>query len=395
MQKIGFVIPWYGENEPGGIERELRELVAQLQRAGMEVEVLTTCVKDFRGDWNQNYYAAGTAVVEDIQVRRFPVHRRDASAYERIVQKLSQGGRLSLTEEQTFVEESINSPQLYEYLRAASDEYACYVFLPYSFGTTYFGMQCCPEKAVLIPCFQEEPTLYLRLFRQEYIHARGMIYHAVPEMELARRVYDFTVTDQICIGCGVETKVQANADAFRRLYQIEEPFLLYVGRKDAEKNVPMLLRYFAEFKRRQDVPLKLVLIGDGKAEIPVSIREDVYDLGYLREQDKYDAMAAAAIFCQPSRQERFSTVMMESWLCGRPALVHAHCAVTRDFARRSNAGLYFRDYFEFEGSVLYLLSHPEIAKQMGERGKAFVQSHFSWETIAAQYRAFFEKLMEE
>lgn len=395
MQKIGFVIPWYGENEPGGIERELRELAAQLQLAGMEVEVLTTCVKDFRGDWNQNYYAAGTAVVEDIQVRRFPVHRRDASAFQRIQRKLAQGGRLSLTEEQAYVEESINSPLLYEYLRAAADEYAFFVFLPYSFGTTYFGMQSCPEKAVLLPCFQEEPTLYLRLFRQEYVHARGVIYHALPEMELAGRVYDFTATEQICIGCGMETQIQANAETFRRTYQVEDPFILYVGRKDAEKNVPMLLRYFAEFKRRQETSLKLVLIGDGIADIPVSIREDVYDLGYLSQQDKYHAMAAAEMFCQPSRQERFSAVVMESWLCGRPALVNAHCAVTRDAAHQSNGGLYFRDYFEFEGSILYLLSHPEIAKQMGESGKAFVQSHFPWKIIVEQYRAFFEKLMEE
>lgn len=391
MQKIGFVIPWCGENEPGGIEQELRTLTSHLQFAGVEVEVLTTCVRDFRGDWNRNYYAAGTAVVEDIQVRRFPVHRRDASAYERVQRKLLQEGRLSLAEERTYIEEGINSPQLYEYLRSAADEYALYVFLPYCFGTTYFGMQVCPEQSVLLPCFRDEPSLYLRLFRQEYVHARGMIYHAPPEMELAGRVYDFSTTQQICIGCGMETQIEADAAQFRRSYHITDPFLLYVGRKDAEKNVPLLLRYFAELKRRQQTPLKLVLIGDGTAEIPVSIREDVYDLGYVSQADKYHAMAAAAMLCQPSRQERFAVAMMESWLCGTPALVYAHCPVTRDFARRSNGGLYFQDYFEFEGSVLYLLSHPDIAKQLGENGRAFVQERFSWDTIIEQYRSFFRE----
>lgn len=63
MQKIGFVIPWFGENIPGGAEMELREVTAHLQQAGMEVEILTTCVKEFTADWNENYYAAGTAVV--------------------------------------------------------------------------------------------------------------------------------------------------------------------------------------------------------------------------------------------------------------------------------------------------------------------------------------------
>ena len=54
MQKIGFVIPWYGENIPGGAEMELREVATHLKEAGMEVEILTTCVKDFNADWNVN-----------------------------------------------------------------------------------------------------------------------------------------------------------------------------------------------------------------------------------------------------------------------------------------------------------------------------------------------------
>lgn len=55
MRKIGFVIPWYGEDIPGGAEMELREVATHLQRAGMDVEILTTCVREFSADWNENY----------------------------------------------------------------------------------------------------------------------------------------------------------------------------------------------------------------------------------------------------------------------------------------------------------------------------------------------------
>ena len=153
MQKIGFVIPWFGENIPGGAEMELREVTAHLQQAGMEVEILTTCVKEFTADWNENYYAAGTAVVGNITVRRFPVRRRDTAAFDRVNRKLMDGKQISPKEEQIFVEEMVNSPQLYEYMRDTADEYGLFVFIPYMFGTTYYGMQVCPEKSVLIPCF--------------------------------------------------------------------------------------------------------------------------------------------------------------------------------------------------------------------------------------------------
>ena len=396
MRKIGFVIPWYGEDIPGGAEMELREVATHLQRAGMDVEILTTCVREFSADWNENYYSAGTAVVEDIAVRRFPVRRRDTAAFDRVNRRLMEEQHLSLQEEKTFVEEMVNSPQLYEYLKDASNDYALYVFIPYMFGTTYYGMQACPEKSVLIPCFHDEAYLYLRLFRQAYIQARGIIYNAMPEMELANKVYDFTTTEQICMGIGMDTNICADADAFRKAYRIQKPFLLYAGRKDAGKNVHTLLRYFAEYKQRHgDSDLQLVLIGGGSIEIPASVRDDVYDLGFVSRQDKYDAMAAAELLCQPSHNESFSLVIMESWLCGRPVLVHSQCAVTRDFARRANGGLYFRNYFEFEGCVQYILTHPEQARTMGQNGGTFVRENFDWDVIVEKYSAFFAKLTEE
>ncbi len=396
MQKIGFVIPWYGENDPVGIEMELHELAAHLQRAGTEIEILTTCIKSFHSNWNENYYAAGTALVDDILVRRFPIDLQNLAAFEQIQKKMHAGQHLNLHEERRYIEEAINSPQLYEYLMAAQQEYDFYVFMPYGFGTTYFGMQSVPEKSILIPCFQDEPALYLRLFRQAYVQARGMIYHTIPEMEQAGKVYDFSTTAQICMGAGVDTNVQADGAHFRQAYQITEPFLLYVGQKDCTKNLPLLLRYFTEYKHRQpNSPLQLVLIGLGTADIPVSIQDTVYDLGFVTEQDKYDAMAASLALCQPSEKERFAPVLMESWLSGRPVLVSAKCAVTRDFARRFNGGLYYRDYFEFEGSVQYLMAHPEIAAQLGENGKQMVQEQFNWDKIVQKYLAFFEKLRKE
>jgi glycosyltransferase involved in cell wall biosynthesis len=197
------------------------------------------------------------------------------------------------------------------------------------------------------------------------------------------------------MGIGMNTDISPDAAAFRRDYQIDKPFLLYAGRKDTGKNVHTLLRYFAEYKRRHESDLQLVLIGGGKIDIPVSVQEDVYDLGFVTPQDKYNAMAAAELLCQPSHNESFSLVIMESWLCGRPVLVHAKCAVTKDFARRSNGGLYFRDYFEFEGCVEYILEHPEIARQMGENGGQFVRENFDWSVIVEKYKAFFAELMGE
>ena len=59
MKKIGFVIPWYADSIPGGAEMELREVTSHLHAAGMNIEILTTCVKEFGADWSVNYYPEG------------------------------------------------------------------------------------------------------------------------------------------------------------------------------------------------------------------------------------------------------------------------------------------------------------------------------------------------
>ena len=59
MKKIGFVIPWYGETIGGGAEAELRGVVHHLQDAGVELEVLTTCVEKFASDWSVNFHKPG------------------------------------------------------------------------------------------------------------------------------------------------------------------------------------------------------------------------------------------------------------------------------------------------------------------------------------------------
>ena len=54
-RKIGFVIPWYGEDIVGGAEAQCRRLAEELVKTGLEVEVLTTCARDLLSGWNKNH----------------------------------------------------------------------------------------------------------------------------------------------------------------------------------------------------------------------------------------------------------------------------------------------------------------------------------------------------
>ncbi|MDE7310213.1 MAG: glycosyltransferase family 4 protein [Eubacterium sp.] len=390
-KKIGIVTPWFGMGIPGGAEAEIRGLALHLVQAGAELEVLTTCVKEFLSDWSVDYHKEGLTKEQGIPVRRFRVRKRDTAAFDQVNRKLMTGQMpLTKEEEETYVREMVNSPRMYAYMEEHKEEYAVFVFIPYMFGTTYYGMQVCPEKSVLIPCLHDESYIYLEVFKELFPKVAGMIFLAQPEYELAAKVYDLSSVKTAVLGAGVHTEISCDAKRFREKYQIFDEYLLYAGRKDEGKNVHTLLRYFTEYKKRNAGSLKLVLIGGGKIEIPHDVREEVYDLGFVPVQDKYDAYGAAMMLCQPSANESFSIVIMESWLCGRPVLVNAECAVTKNFVVEANGGLFFGDYFEFEGALNYIASHTQTANSMGRQGKVYVRSHFSWDVIVKKYRSFLD-----
>lgn len=395
MKKIGFVIPWYGEDIPGGAEMELRGLAHHLKDAGMELEILTTCVKEFTSDWNVNYHRDGLTDVNGIAVRRFKVRKRDTQAFDGVNTKLMNGQMLTKDEEQTFIREMVNSDALYEYMEKHKDDYGLYVFIPYMFGTTYYGSRVCPQKSVLIPCFHDEAYIYMRIFREAYSKAAGIVYNAQPEYDLMQPIYDLEHTEQEVIGVGMDTDISYDKERFYAKYDIKDPFIVYAGRKDEGKNIYTLIRYFEKYKERMGNNLKLVLIGGGKVEIPDAIKGDVHDLGFVDRQDKYDIIAASQLLCQPSKNESFSIVIMESWLCGRPALVHQDCEVTKHFVQDSNGGLYFSNYMEFEGCINYILTHPEEAEMMGENGCRYVKEHFDWPVVVKKYQDFFKRVIEK
>lgn len=400
MKKIGFVIPWYADGIPGGAEMELREVAGHLHSAGVRLEILTTCVKEFGSDWSVNYYKDGDdSTANGITIKRFKVKKRDTEAFDAVNAKLMRKALVSPEEEDIFLSEMVNSPDLYKYISEHGDDYSLFVFIPYMFGTTYNGAKIFPEKSVLIPCFHDEGYAYMKRFKELFPKTAGMIFNARPEAELAQRLYGFeeSGTKTIVMGIGMDTGIIPDPAAFREKFKINERFILYAGRKDEGKNVHTLVKYYSEYIKRHETDLRLVLIGGGEIELPPALVKSgrIVDLGFVDRQDKYNAQGAAEFLCQPSMNESFSLVIMESWLCGRPVLVHENCPVTRNFVSESNGGLYFGNYFEFEGCADYILNHKNTAWLMGSNGKNYVKKNFDWDVIVDKYKKFFNEISGE
>lgn len=390
MKKIGFVTAWYGDDISGGAENMLRDLTTELHKKNIPLEILTTCAKEFNSDWNKNYYKEGIYFNKnDIPVRRFAVRKRDTNAFDNINFRFMNNIPVSYDDEKIFLREMINSNGLYRYMHENSDDYSLFVFIPYMFGTTYHGARLFPEKSIIIPCLHDEPYAYMKHFKKTFPEVAGMIFNSPPEKILAEKIYNLRKTKTLVAGIGMDTNIKANPDDFRKKYKINQPFILYSGRKDTGKNIDTLIKYFGEYIKENN--LKLILTGGGKT----ITGKNIIDLGYVSEQDKYNAMSACEFLCQPSVNESFSLVIMENWLCKRPVLVHENCNVTKNFVTQADGGLYFGNYPEFKVCTDYLLKNRKIAEIMGINGYEYVKNNFDRETVTGKYIDFFKNILNE
>jgi glycosyltransferase involved in cell wall biosynthesis len=382
--RIAFIVPRYGEDILGGAETLARRLAEEVVCNDLaEVQVFTTCARNHL-TW-RNELPEGAALVGGVPVHRFPLDhlRRNEKSYHTLHARLIGHERLSLEEQLEWVANSAHSPALYSHLKACGRTYDFLIFIPYLFGTTLCGAAIHPDRSVLWPCLHDEVYAYLEPTHNLFKTCQGIMFNTYPEQQLARRLYG-RHPGACVVGFGMES-FSASAQQFRQRHNVHGPFVLYSGRLEGAKNLPLLIEHFLAYKRQRHNDLKLVLMGSGPESIPRD--PSIVQVGFLQGQEKLDAYAAATLLCQPSVNESFSIVIMESWLCKVPVIVHADCAVTRYHVMRSNGGLYFRDYDEFEAVLDLMLQSDELRKQMGQNGHDYVRNTYAWDRVLERFEA--------
>ncbi|MDD5748222.1 MAG: glycosyltransferase family 4 protein [Actinomycetota bacterium] len=373
-----FIVPRYGHEVIGGAEDLVRKTAEELARRNYRVTVLTTCAIDHL-TW-KNEYPPGKYYINGVEVLRFPaITRLHEPSCAKAVERIASGEKVGKTEQRIWLDGVVVSPELFGHLATKSSNYTHLIFLPYLFGTTYFGSQISPERSFIIPCLHDEPFAHQALVSEMLMSVRGLIFNSEGEKKLASRILGEKELGAV-VGMGFEEQ-KGDASAFFNRTSVRGRFLLYAGRREEGKNTPLLIDYFRKFSIQYPGELSLVLTGAGKVRIPPDSSNFIFDLGKVSESEKWDTYAACFAFCQPSVNESLSIVLLESWLAGKPALVNRNCEVTSEHVRSSGGGLVFGDYPEFAESLLFLLENPEIASKIGLKGKNYVLENYNWDKV--------------
>ncbi|MHB8894870.1 MAG: glycosyltransferase family 4 protein [Candidatus Geothermincolia bacterium] len=373
-----FVVPRYGAEVVGGAEDLARRTAEELASRGFRVSALSTRALDHH-TW-RDHYPAGSTVLNGVEVTRFDA-RTNITDPEvgRIGQAIVRGDAIPEEDQRAWLSGVISSDGLLEHIRRSGDEYSHLIFLPYLFGTTYLGSSIRPEISYIVPCLHDEPYAHMPLIKGMLQGVRGLMFNSEGERRLAARLLESADPGPV-VGMGFRAQVGDPA-AFRDRTPVRGDFILYAGRREEGKNTPLLIEYFRRFARERPGLASLVLMGAGDVTVPADSSHLVYDAGRVTERQKWDGYSAATVFCQPSVNESLSIVLLESWLAGRPALVHRGCDVTREHVAASGGGLAFGDYPEFAEALGMVLEDESLARAMGAAGRAYVEREYNWDSV--------------
>src|SRR5690606_8140417 len=154
-----------------------------------------------------------------------------------------------------------------------------------------------------------------------------------------------------------------------------------------------LLEYFDRYAAQHPRSLDLVLIGT--LVIPIPNHPRVRHLGFVSDQDKFDALAAADVLIMPSFYESLSMVLLEAWALGRPVLVNGTCDVLKGQTIRSGGGLYYDTSEEFSEALYTLEGAGPIGRVLGRRGREYFRRNYEWPVIERKYLDMFARLTKE
>lgn len=390
--RIAIVVPRCHARLVGGAEA-LGWQYAQLLAVDHEVEVLTSAAFDYT-KWD-NDLEPGSEQREGITIRRFRVargrtpyfhalHRTMLDAFEKMQVSPGSGqapryGWPEALEEEFIRAQGPNCPDLTAHLSIHGDDYAAVFFLPYLYPLALDGIRALRHRRwALIPALHDEPPAYLQTFAQMARAAPRILWNTPAEQRLGARLWGVHGGNVVAMTVATDRVEPARET---------RPYLLYCGRIDVSKGCGQLLEGFEAFKAAHpDSDLELVLTGNDV--LGVGKRKDVRYLGFVEEQRKFELMAGAAAFVQPSPYESLSIVLLEAMAQGAPAIVNAQCEVLVDHVEASGSGLAYRGtgaLVDAIGQVLAL--DPVTRSDWSVKSREYVLAQYSRDQVKARLDA--------
>lgn len=385
--RLLFVIQRFGNEVDGGAELYCRWLASHLKDL-YEIDILTTCATSYR-TW-ANVYPPGTFNLDGLTIIRKQVSQeREINTFNDLTHWILSNPHEDADESRWLEAQGPYSPGLIEFIDRFHQDYRALLFFTYLYYPTVAGAQIAPQKSILIPTAHDEPVAHLRLYKNLYSNAAGLLFLTYPEAEFVNNTYVVSNTPQAYVGTGIELpEREITSTEFINKYSIVTPMILYVGRVEEGKGCLEAAHQFTLFCEKYHFSGNLVFAGKQHMNFPDSDR--VRFLGFIPDGELHAAFEASDIVIIPSQFESLSILLLQAFACNRPVLVNGRSAVLTDHCIRSNGGLFYRDSNEFCFALELMLNSTDLRLKMGQNGLDYIKKSFHWDFVRLRVQHFLD-----
>lgn len=426
--RVAIVVQRYGTEVLGGSEHLCR-LVAERLAGQHEVEVLTTCARDYV-TW-KNEYQEGTDRIRGVTVRRFANARtRDLQAFNQYSEWIYTNSHTRAEEIEWLKQQGPWSPGLIEYLRRQQQQYDVLLFFTYLYAPTVLGLDVNPGKSVLIPTAHDEPAIRLEIFKEVFSRPAAVCYLTESERRLVQARFSERPLLEEVVGVGVDIPQQhpyprmpappdedpapqtegdgeqgtpaedqarqefpshllARGAVFRRRHRLYGSVVLYGGRIDPGKGCEELIEYFSSYVQ-EGGNATLALMGVKLMSLPQE--PFIRFAGMLSDHERIQALEAATVVVCPSPYESLSLMALEALSVGTPVLANARSTVLVEHCINSNGGLYYADRDEFVECLKLLVGDARLRAALGRNGRDYVRRTYRWDVVLGKFERIFAKI---
>lgn len=409
--KIAFVVVRYGKDINGGAEYHCRMLAERLTK-DYDVEVLTTCVKDYGKGGNE--YVEGGEDVNGVKVRRFMVdpipdgpewkYLQKAKPVRRLRMFLFRIGCLRLfsyfmpvwsykrQEELESLKRCVfYSTHLHRFIEKNKASYKAFVAFTIDYTPFYYTAILAGEKTIAIPTMHYTKHSFRGILTEAFSKLAYVGFNTSAELNLGKRVFGKAMKKCGVISVGVEEPQAASWDLTQKKYNLPTDYLLYVGRVDPDK-IGSVFQYFIAYKKKFPLSvLKLVLVGGLNFEHKPFQHPDVVYTGFVSDEEKMVILQHAKVTINPSKYESLSLILLEALNQERMMLVNGHCKVLKGHCKQSGyAADYYMNEKQFISKLHRIVSSEELRKQKGVLGKQYVMANYNWEVIMTRLKQVIE-----
>jgi len=185
--------------------------------------------------------------------------------------------------------------------------------------------------------------------------------------------------------------------------------LIYVGLILPERGIDIVLEAMRLLRADDVRDVYLFLLGPDISPAYIEhvrrfaahhLPDQVHWLGAVPHQELKHYLAAADVGMAPGlvtqqyRNPGIATKLFEYMLCGLP-IVSTNHPHRRVYIEKANCGLVVppQDAAAWADAILWLRDHPVEAQAMGQRGRAMVLDHYTWEQEQPRLLSFYDALL--